>query len=294
MLFQLLQEHEDARPGSRNWEGDDFYNDDEYSIIEEKSLFPKVNITWKVPKETITTTASEHNTIIFGVRGVGSCYVHANFKDSTVVGATSIEGITSTKETTLALEKDTLGDVAPSEAACLLCRNARLSCWVVCCQAAVPAHAARCLAETIISALSDNNNNNSSSNKVTEVHAFDSYVVSLYRSPSRERAVPPMLRAVSFGVSLPEGCCTGLETPNIVEGVGAAIVNHAYFSGGKCVAAVYVTLVETAFVEPRALEAFNPVVASLFPSLDVAFANESELKKVLRKITWASPSHLFA
>lgn len=289
MLFQL-QALEDSRSGSRNWEGDDTYlNEDTdestLDITYLQSQYSKINITWKHPKESFTI--SDRNIILFGVRGVGSCYLHANFNDSVIAGVATITKITNNRETTTALEKDTLKDISPAESVCLLCYNPKLLCWIVCCQVIIPPELSRFLVENIINALTDNQ-------KVTsEVYVFDSFVASLYRTPSRERVEPPLIRAVaSEGVGLP-GCCPGLETPNIVEGLGAAAVNFAHFSEGMCKAAVFLTLVEAAYVEPRAVGMFDRVVEFVFEKCDVMFANESEIGKVLRKTAWTSPNHLF-
>ncbi len=286
MLFQLQQQLEDSRPGSRNWEGDDTYiTGDEEECIDPESLFPKVDIIWKHPKDSFTV--DDRNIVLFGIRGVGSSYVHVNFSDSVIIGAATIPKVTTHRETALALERDTLAGVAPSESACLICHNARLSCWVVCCQVLIPPECARFLVNAIVDAFSDGRK------KSVEVHGFDSFVASLYRSPSRERVEPPMLRAVSSGVPLPDGCC-GLESPNIVEGVGAALVNCAHFSEGVCKVVVYVTIVETAYVEARALMEFDRVVLKLFDKVEIGLVGEPEINKVLRKSTWSSPSHLFA
>lgn len=290
MLFQLHQQLEDSKPGSRNWEGDDTYlnEDEEEEIFDPAStepLFPKVEIVWKHPKDSYTV--DDRNIVLFGVRGVGSSYIHANFSDSVIIGAATIPNVTTHKETSLAMERDTLAGVAPSESACLICHNARLSCWVVCCQVHITPEYARFLANAIVDVFSEGRK------KTVEMHVFDSFVASLYRSPSRERVEPPMMRVVASGVPIPEGCC-GLESPNIVEGVGAALVNCAHFSEGVCKAVVYVTIVETAYVEARALMEFDRVVAKLFDKVEIKFASESEINRILRKNTWSSPRFLFA
>lgn len=282
MLFQLQQQLEDSKPGSRNWEGDDNIYDSETT-----PAYPKVTITWKPGKEVLPAVG-DRNIILFGVRGAGSCYIHANFRDSAIIGAATIANVTGARETAAALEKDVLEEVSPSAPVCLLCHNARLSCWTVCCQAKVPHEAARFLVESVIDTLS------AGQKEAVEVHCFDSMSAALYRTPSRERAVPPLLRVVAAGMGVPEGC-SGLETPNLVEGVGAAVVNYAHFSEGGCKAAVYVTLVEAAFVEERALMEFDGVVKRIFgEDKELMLVDGNEIKKVLRKITWSSPKHLFA
>ena len=281
MLFQLQQQLEDSRSGSRNWEGDDTYIDD----VKDPGTLPDVSIIWKHSKSEFAVT--ERNLVLFGVRGAGSCYLHANLSDSTVLGAAVIPGVTSPKETASALAAATLSCVPPSASACLLCHSARLSCWVVCCQAPVPPEAARFLVEKVVGELSDG------WVRSVEVHGLSSVVAALYRAPSRARVEPPAMWAVAAGVDLPVGVC-GLEAPNMVEGVGAALINCAAFSEGVCKAVVYVTAVETGYVEPRCLKMFDEVVVKVFEGCVIELASESEVGKVLRKTTWSSPSHLFA
>ena len=130
------------------------------------------------------------------------------------------------------------------------------------------------------------------------IAVFASAPAPLFRTLDRTRAVPPLARYVASCGPLAGAPVPCLECPNVVEGVGAALVLRAAFARATPTV-LFTSVVETRRVDPESVAALAPCLAWWLGTHAVAAPPRARLEpgavaRVLAALPWNAPSDLFA
>eukprot|EP00727_Mastigamoeba_balamuthi_P014051 m51a1_g9269 hypothetical protein (268) ;mRNA; r:82644-83670 len=254
---------------TRNWEDDE--EDADVSPASPPSL------AW-ASGEGPSLSSCASPAVLVGTRGAGATFLRCAYPASRVVAAATLPPLP--RRDAEAVEHclgRPLGEADPAAPAVLMCRPADAqSPVVVVSQGPVDPARARQLAAALLSVLPR-----------SDVVVLDSMASSAYRSPDCEYARPPALRRVcTEAAAKGAGAVPFLESPNLVQGLAAAVVLECQWASRAATA--FVTLQEASGPDATAVKAFESAAPSAGKREPAVYA------RALGALPWLRQSTLYA